>query len=142
MLDDPNDPSAMWLRQQLNGAAKIRADYRRNMPARRVHRPVLPASTSVGWDILGMAVDLRIRSAFTSVQLSTSIGLGIAMAGPLLGRGVGRIGEQLKVEYLGLAADHGASRRGLPWVLPDDAEDRLARVCIALVSRDSASVIL
>ncbi|MEV0269773.1 hypothetical protein AB0H43_13425 [Hamadaea sp. NPDC050747] len=79
-----------------------------------------------------MAIDLRIRSAFTVSRVPSSVHLGIRTAGVLLGRGIEQLGRALEAEFLALTEDQGSSVRGRSWTLPTGVESRLDRMCVAL----------
>jgi len=93
---------------------------------------VAAGRTVVRWDLLGMAVDFRLRCAFVAPQAPPSAVAGVALAGVLGGPVSRRAGEALVDGYVEHLRTFGPHRRGHRWLLERQAEVRLDRMCFAL----------
>ncbi|SBT47019.1 hypothetical protein GA0070621_2784 [Micromonospora narathiwatensis] len=95
------------------------------------------------WDLLGVAVDFRLRCAFVAPQAPPSAVAGVALAGVIGGPGPRCVGEALVDAYVEHLRTFGPHIRGRRWLLEREAEARLDRMCFALawfdrVFRDGA----
>jgi hypothetical protein len=131
IIDDTDHSLAGWFRSRLRHTAKIRASYGADLPVRRVQRPVAAGRTVVRWDLLGTAIDFRIRCAFVSTPPPSAVA-GAAVAGNLAGAHVRLVGAGLIEAFEGHLRDTGPQVRGRRWVLDQCAEARLDRLCFAL----------
>ncbi|MGC5052443.1 hypothetical protein ACLQ2S_13425 [Micromonospora sp. DT48] len=142
VIADDDHPLTRWLGVHLRRTAAVRASYTAALPVRRVQRPVAAGRTVVRWDLLGVAVDFRLRCAFV-LQAPPSAVAGVALAGAVGGPGARRVGEALVDEYLKHLRTFEPHMRGRRWLLEREAEARLDRMCFALawfdrVFRDGA----
>lgn len=132
VLNEDDHPFARWLRTHLRRTAAVRASYASTFPVRRVQRPVAAGRTVVRWDLLGVAADFRLRSAFVIPQPPPSVVAGVDLAGAMGGSAVQRVGEALLDAYMWNLDAFGPYRRGRPWPLNGEAETQLDRMCFAL----------
>ncbi|HEX5540029.1 MAG TPA: hypothetical protein VFX60_00445, partial [Micromonospora sp.] len=142
VIADGDHPLTRWLGTHLRRTTAVRASYASTFPVRRVQRPVAAGRTVVRWDLLGVAVDFRLRCAFVP-QAPPSAVTGAALAGVLGGPGARRVGEVLVNDYVEHLDTFGTHVRGRRWLLEREAEARLDRMCFALawfdrVFRDGA----
>lgn len=121
-----------WLRTRLPRTAAVRASYMGQLPVRRVQRPVAAGRTVVRWDLLGTAVDLRLRCAFVPPHAPAAPALGAALAGVVGGQHLQRMGSAVIEAFLGLVRCEEPQRRGTQWSLDQAVEERLDRLCFAL----------
>jgi hypothetical protein len=131
IIDDNHHPLAGWFPSRLPRTAKVRASYAGSLPVRRVQRPVAAGRTVVRWDLLGTAIDFRIRCAFVPTAPPSAVA-GALLAGNLGGDSVGRVGRDLVEAFDGHLRETGAYIRERRWVLDQVAEARLDRLCFAL----------
>ncbi|WP_157539010.1 hypothetical protein [Micromonospora sp. NBRC 110037] len=143
VIPDDDHPLTRWLAAHLRRTAAVRASYASAFPVRRVQRPVAAGRTVVRWDLLGVAVDFRLRCAFVAPQPPPSAVAGAALAGTLGEPESRRVGEALVDEYVEHLLTCGPYVRGRRWLLEREVEARLNRMCFALawfdrVFRDGA----
>jgi hypothetical protein len=131
-VSDEDHPVGKWLRTQLRRTAALRSSYGSDLPHRRVHRPVAPGRSVVRWDLLGIAIDFRVRCAFTAVHVAPSAAAGIALAGQLRGEWLSRLGMALLEAFGGHLASSQTHHRGTRWLLERSTEEHLDRLCFAL----------
>lgn len=131
IFDDNDHPLVGWFRSRLPRTAKIRASYAESLPVRRVRRPVAAGRTVVRWDLLGTAIDFRIRCAFVPTAPPSAVA-GTFVAEDLGGDPVGRVGRDLVAAFDDHLRESRAYVRGRRWVLDQGAEARLDRLCFAL----------
>lgn len=134
---------ALWLRSRLRRTGSVRASYSSDLPVRRVQRPLAPGRSVVRWDLLGTAIDFRIRCAFIAAEVPPSVAEGVSQAGNQGGSHLQSIGMSLMDEYLAHVIAERPSCRGQRWLLQEAAEEHLSRLCYALawferVFRDGA----
>lgn len=132
VLSSEQEPLGTFIRNRLPRAATARRSLLTDMPVRRARLPVAPGRTVVRWDLLGHAVDYRIRAAIVPPRVPDPVLHGINGAGHLRGEAVQDLGERLAEAYLELMDDHQLHRRGTPWLLAPAVEGRLAAICYAM----------
>jgi hypothetical protein len=131
ILQQEDHPVTLWLRRQLPGTGAVRSSYRRGLPLRRVQRPIAAGRTVVRWDLLGNAIDQRLRCAFAAPGPSGPVAAGVERAGHLGGAELRDLGLDLLQGYLELVQREHPSHRENRWVLDPEAEARLDRFCFA-----------
>jgi hypothetical protein len=90
----------------------------------------------VRWDLLGIAIEFRIRCAFTGADIVPSAAAGIFKARHLGGERLFHVGMALMEEFVTHVAWAQPYRRGARWLLDASAEDHLDRLCFALAWYD------
>jgi hypothetical protein len=131
-IADKDHPLSRWLGASLGRTSAVRASYAAALPVRRVQRPVAAGRTVVRWDLLGIAVDFRLRCAFVDPEVPPSAAAGVMTAGVHGSPTAQKVGESLVDAYLLHLRAYGPHRRGRPWLLGGEAEARLNRMCFAL----------
>jgi hypothetical protein len=132
VLAGGDHPGAVLLRKQLPRTAAVRAAYRAALPVSRARRPVATDHGLVRWDLLGRAVDQRIRCAFTVPAEPGPVVSGVYWAARLGGARLGDLGAGLVGAYMDLLRSEQPHQRGRRWVLAERAEALLARLCFAM----------
>jgi hypothetical protein len=131
IISDDDHPVALWLRATLRRSSALRSSYLSELPHRLVHHAVAPGRSVVRWDVLGTAIDLRIRCAFTGQRPAASAAAGVAMARWIGAEHLAWVGAELLGEFDGFLGREQPQRRDR-WLLDSDAERRLDQLCFSL----------
>ncbi|MEV6370133.1 hypothetical protein AB0L86_24920 [Micromonospora musae] len=131
-ISDDGHAVTRWMGSRLRRTHAVRAAYTATLPVRRVQRPIAAGRTVVRWDLLGTAVDFRIRCAFITPQAPPSAVAGVALAGLHCGPALQRVGGALVEAFEDHLHRTAPQRRGSDLLLDEDAEIRLDAFCFAL----------
>jgi hypothetical protein len=131
VVDDAH-PVSRWMAARLPGTSAVRRGYRGAVPVRRVQRPVVGGHVIVRWDLLGTAVDFRLKCAFAQPQVPPTALRGVDLTSGAYGTWVHGLGLGLARAYLEHVRRFEPHARDRPLALVGPQEDRLSRLCFAL----------
>jgi hypothetical protein len=132
IISTDDHPAGLWLRSTFHRTNALRTSYVSELPHQRVHRPVAPGRLVVRHDVLGTAIDFRIRCAFTTVQPAPSATAGVLKSRVIAGNEIFALGSQLVDAFRDHLAREGPHERGARWLLDSEAEIHLDRMCFSL----------
>ncbi|MFJ5104726.1 hypothetical protein [Streptomyces sp. NPDC088554] len=139
-ISAPDSPFAMFASRHLPRQRTVMDGYRtaaRAAPAPQ--QPAAPTGTTPAWGTIGAAIDHRLRYAFTcrdivdgavrqGIEYAASLAVQARRAEALLA-----VGADLVAELAGLLERERPDDRDRPVLLEAAAEERLDRLCVAMV---------
>jgi hypothetical protein len=127
-LSEEGHPLRQYFQHQFPRSDILRRSVVRSLPIRRVRTPVAPGRTIVQWDLLGQAIDYRLRAAFATPAVPAAVRFGVELCPDR----IRSVGTQLVEAYLDQLMIGQPYERGRPWILSKRDESRLASLCFAM----------